>query len=201
MAGTISLLIDSSGPDLNVLVRTVEGDFVRRLGLGTGHAEKIFPTIAELLDEASAHYSDLTRVGVTTGPGSFTGVRVGLAAAIGVARGTGLVAIGVPGLVVRSLSLADESPFQLYQDARRNQYFMGAFDKPGVLSGDIFLIGRDTLEEMKGAELKIHDAPALDMKLFADLAETLTPEDHPAAPLYIRSADAKPQVKFRVARK
>jgi tRNA threonylcarbamoyladenosine biosynthesis protein TsaB len=55
--------------------------------IGRGHAEKLMDMIGTVMAESSTAFSDLDRVAVTVGPGSFTGLRVGLA----VARGFGLV--------------------------------------------------------------------------------------------------------------
>lgn len=78
-------LVDAGGA---VLARRVEG--MRR-----GHAEALFPLIDVALDEAGARYGDLRGIAVCTGPGSFTGIRVGVAAARGLALGLGLAAVGV----------------------------------------------------------------------------------------------------------
>ena len=76
------------GMDGTVLARRVER-------MQRGHAEALFPLIEAVLDEAGAGYADLRGIRVCTGPGSFTGIRVGVAAARGLALGLGLTAIGV----------------------------------------------------------------------------------------------------------
>jgi tRNA threonylcarbamoyl adenosine modification protein YeaZ len=60
-----------------------------------GHAEALFPLIDAALTRAGASYGDLTHIAVCTGPGSFTGIRVGVAAARGLALGLGVPAIGI----------------------------------------------------------------------------------------------------------
>lgn len=60
-----------------------------------GHAEALMGLIDDVLTEAGADYAALTKIGVCTGPGSFTGVRVGVASARGLALGLGIPAIGV----------------------------------------------------------------------------------------------------------
>lgn len=60
-----------------------------------GHAEALFPLLDALLDDAGAEYSQISGIAVCTGPGSFTGIRVGVAAARGLALGLGLVAQGI----------------------------------------------------------------------------------------------------------
>lgn len=60
-----------------------------------GQAECLIPMIQNVLKQAQVDFNDIDAVAVTTGPGSFTGVRVGLAAADGIALAAGLPMIGV----------------------------------------------------------------------------------------------------------
>ena len=63
--------------------------------LDRGHAERLFPVIDEVLAEARRNYRDIDIIAVCTGPGNFTGARVGVAAARGLALSTGAIAVGV----------------------------------------------------------------------------------------------------------
>ncbi|MEL7171669.1 MAG: tRNA (adenosine(37)-N6)-threonylcarbamoyltransferase complex dimerization subunit type 1 TsaB [Pseudomonadota bacterium] len=60
-----------------------------------GHAERLFPMVREVLAEAEADVASVERIAVCTGPGSFTGLRVGVAAARGLALGRSISAIGI----------------------------------------------------------------------------------------------------------
>ncbi|HUN97575.1 MAG TPA: tRNA (adenosine(37)-N6)-threonylcarbamoyltransferase complex dimerization subunit type 1 TsaB, partial [Bradyrhizobium sp.] len=60
-----------------------------------GHAEALMPLIARVMDEAAIPFTALDRIAVTTGPGSFTGLRVGLSAARGLALAADRPAVGV----------------------------------------------------------------------------------------------------------
>ncbi len=62
------------------------------------HTEELMPAIAQMMDQAGIAARDLTAVGVALGPGSFTGLRVGLAAAKGLALAHGAKLLGVPTL-------------------------------------------------------------------------------------------------------
>ena len=65
------------------------------------HGDELFPTIERMLAEARLSYAaDIDRIAVATGPGSFTGLRVAIAAAQGLARGSGAALIGVSTLDV-----------------------------------------------------------------------------------------------------
>ena len=65
-----------------------------------GHAERLMPMVAETMAAAGLAFSDLDRIAVTVGPGSFTGVRVGVAAARGLALASGIAVVGATSLAV-----------------------------------------------------------------------------------------------------
>ncbi|MGD9766768.1 MAG: tRNA (adenosine(37)-N6)-threonylcarbamoyltransferase complex dimerization subunit type 1 TsaB, partial [Pseudolabrys sp.] len=60
-----------------------------------GHAEALMPLIARVMDRAQLEFKEIDRIAVTVGPGSFTGLRVGIAAARGIALASGKPAIGL----------------------------------------------------------------------------------------------------------
>src|SRR5690348_11165768 len=75
------------------------------IDIGKGHAERLIGVIDGALGQAGMTYKDLDRIGVSIGPGSFTGVRVGVATARGLA-----LALGVPAVGVNTLeALAEEA--------------------------------------------------------------------------------------------
>src|SRR6202040_1588458 len=63
--------------------------------MSRGHAEALMPMVARVMDAARLEFSDIDRIAVTIGPGSFTGVRVGIAAARGIALAARKTAIGL----------------------------------------------------------------------------------------------------------
>ena len=93
------LAIDTALEACSVAVLDGEGESVRLTCaselLGRGHAERLMGMIGEVMAEAGAAFSSLDRIVVTTGPGSFTGLRVGLSAARGIALVVGAPAVGV----------------------------------------------------------------------------------------------------------
>ena len=95
-----------------------------------GHAEALMPLIAEVMSAAGVEFSELDRIAVTVGPGSFTGLRVGVAAARGIALAAGTPAIGLTTLSVLAAPFfhADESkPLLAVIDARHSQVYMQLF--------------------------------------------------------------------------
>lgn len=69
----------------------------RHEDMGRGQAERLFPMLEEVLTEEGAVWSDLDAIGVGTGPGNFTGIRIAVSAARGLALSLGIPAIGVTG--------------------------------------------------------------------------------------------------------
>ena len=74
--------------------------FVRQQAMARGHAEALMPMVAETMEEASLAFAELGLIAATTGPGSFTGVRIAIAAARGLALVTGAGLFGTDSLTV-----------------------------------------------------------------------------------------------------
>src|SRR6478609_5780043 len=72
--------------------RTIAGESI---DMARGHAEALMPLIARVMSDAQIDFSELGRIAVTVGPGSFTGMRVGIAAARGLALAAGRPAVGL----------------------------------------------------------------------------------------------------------
>lgn len=103
---------------------------------GIGHAERLPRLIEAVLAAAGTALPALGGLAVTTGPGSFSGIRTGLAAARGLALATGLGAVPVTTLEALAAPLVDAddaaSPIAAIIDARRGQVFVQRFDRAGV---------------------------------------------------------------------
>lgn len=178
-----------------------------------GHQERLAPLVAEIMDEAGLGFDRLTRVGVTVGPGSFTGLRVGLAFAKGLGAALGAPVIGVG--VLEALAASEPGLVFAVLDARRDQVYVQAF-APGGLLGSRPLMAPDALSvetaaarllELSGGGPVIlvgSGAPLL-APLLPEARQVLTEWPDPAAvariaarkppipprPLYLRAPDAK----------
>jgi len=109
---------------------------VRFEELERGHAEALMPMIAEILEEAGIGYGDINRIAVTTGPGTFTGVRVGIAAARGLALATGAELVGSTSLAVMAGSAIKASQKDIQHaaiatDARRGEVYFALYETGG----------------------------------------------------------------------
>ncbi len=127
----ILLALDTSSGSTGAAI-AVDGE-VKSFHLITGsfkHSENLFGLIDKVLEEAGISSSDLTGVVVTRGPGAFTGLRVGIATAKGIAFGLGVDIAGVSSL--RALSMNVKSKADLICpmfDARKEQVYAGGFDQ------------------------------------------------------------------------
>jgi tRNA threonylcarbamoyl adenosine modification protein YeaZ len=183
----------------------------------TGHAERLFPMIAEVMEEAGMQFPAIDRIAVTTGPGTFTGVRSGIAAARAFALATGKPVVGMTSLSV--MALRAESlfaarrggrPLAVAVDARRGMFYFQRF------SGDLDEAGPPQLLTPEQAAPALGTVPVLIVgsgaAMIADLAgphaEACLPDLQPharmlalvapvlapparVAPTYLREPDAK----------
>lgn len=112
----------------------------------TGHAEALMPMIDAALRAAGIGFQDIDRVGVTIGPGSFTGTRIGVSTARALALATGIPLVGVTSLAVMAEDaidqigidattggrLSDAPPIAVTVDARRGQVYAQLFGRSGL---------------------------------------------------------------------
>src|SRR5204862_6943273 len=92
-----------------------------------GHAEALMPLIARVMKQSGVAFSALDRIAATTGPGSFTGLRVGLSAARGIALAAGKPAVGVTTLTAYAAPVVSESgenPIISAIDARHDHVYL-----------------------------------------------------------------------------
>ena len=163
-----------------------------------GQAERLMPLLAEVLAEAQMGYAGLSAIGVGTGPGNFTGVRISVAAARGLALGLGIPAIGISGFEALAAGLPDDVVTLL--DARRGALWLAGrgIDPQLVEPPDIpDRIRCRPLVGHRAEELALHSGGAVYRQAvpmavaIARLAAARlgTPQPRPA-PMYLRAADA-----------
>src|SRR6187399_488486 len=103
--------------------------------MARGHAEALMPLIARVVEKAGLDFKQLDRIAVTTGPGSFTGLRVGIAAARGIALAAGKPAIGLSTLAAFATPLIaedDTTHVVAAIDARNEQVYFQVFAPNGT---------------------------------------------------------------------
>jgi len=212
----LTLAIESSSPVGSVaIVRDERVLAYRWHDTPNAHAERLLPLIEQALSEAGVDRSALNRVAVGLGPGSFTGLRVGIALAQGIATGLDLPLVGVPSLAALALAGAAHCEAPLLGallDARRGEYFFAVFDRearPVVparvlpqagVAGQIeqLLDGRMACIVGEAAKAVLPESwtAATQTVVWPDARQTaLLAASHLAqsaeAPIYLRDADAK----------
>jgi tRNA threonylcarbamoyladenosine biosynthesis protein TsaB len=104
------------------------------LAMARGHAEALMPLIARVMDRARMEFLELDRIPVTVGPGSFTGLRVGIAAARGIALAAGRPAVGVSTLAAYAaphIAVDRAEAVAIAIDARNDQIYFQLFGPAG----------------------------------------------------------------------
>lgn len=109
---------------------------VRPVNVAGSYADALLPVIRELLDDTGRDKGEITAVGVTSGPGSFTGVRIGVATAKGLAWALGCELVAVTSLEAMAAALLADAAAEAelavpVLDARRGELFAGLFRRAG----------------------------------------------------------------------
>lgn len=193
------LAIDTAAPRLQLALLIGESADTLVEGMAQGQAERILPAVGELLARNGLAYADLRRIAVTTGPGSFTGLRIGLSAARGLGLALEIPVLGIPSLLALSLPAQCRAAAVLL-DARRDEAYFQVFSGPAIPVGGPELLPMDEARRRVPAGAELFTSPFVDITALARLAVHLDPVAYPPDAAYVRGADAKPQDKFRVAR-
>jgi tRNA threonylcarbamoyladenosine biosynthesis protein TsaB len=197
------------------------------LPIARGHAELLMPLIARVMDQAAIEFSELDRIAVTTGPGSFTGVRVGISAARAIALAAAKPAIGLSTLAAFAAPLIaedDSTNVVAAIDARHAHVYLQVFGRGGrtLVSPRIATV-RDALRLSVGVParlvgsgaqmlatawpkdaeppLRIDSPRAPEIAWVARLGAAAADGYGPPKPLYLRAPDAQPQDAARLARR
>lgn len=192
-----------------------------------GHAEALMPLIARVMDRAAVEFSDLDRIAVTIGPGSFTGLRVGISAARGIALAADKPAIGLTTLAsfaAPHIAEDDARPVVSAIDARHDHVYLQVFGAGGrtlvspkiaplheavqaARSGPARIVG-SAANLIAAAWPKAEPPPAVvdqrgapDIEWVARLAAVAADGHGSPKPLYLRAPDAKPQEAARLPRR
>ena len=189
-------------------VAVVDGERVlaRRVEpMSRGHQERLAPLVQEAMVEAGLGFDRLDRIGVTVGPGSFTGLRVGLAFAKGLAAALAIPVVGVGSL--EALAEPERGNVVAVLDAKRGQVYLQAFSDGVPVSApdalpietaaarlaefapDILIgTGAALMADVRPG-VRVVPADVTDPVAVARLAAGRSPV--PPRPLYLRAPDAK----------
>ena len=223
------LAIDTALDACAVCVATDESDDVlaeESVTLARGHAEALLPMIERVVARIEGGFESLSRVAVTVGPGSYTGLRVGLSAARAIGLATGVPVVGVTtlsALLAPQLALNGDGLIAAAIDARHGAiYFQAMSIAGGVVVPPRHLALADAVAQLgdravtavgsgapalvealnaAGTEAALADTAAPQIAWIASLGLVADPEQALPRPLYLRGPDAQPQDHARLARR
>lgn len=172
--------------------------------MATGQGELLMSFIQNVLKKLKKTPADLTHIAVTVGPGSFTGVRIGLATARGLGLALKIPVLGVDNFVATSVGHTKQLPHKVILDSKRDDYFVQDFDAKGHKKGNPHIYSASQLKKQlpfiacgNGAkklaqQIGCHTPTAKDPILAliaAQIALTHPQKTCQAHPLYLREAD------------
>lgn len=127
---------------------------IRQIVTGRDQAAKLVPLIQECLGEAGVDFADLDKIITTIGPGSFTGLRIGLSTARSLALALNKPLVGVTTLDVmaqHALRIAGGAPFAVLLETKRSDYYGQLFDGQGQAEGEPFALpAQEILPQLQG---------------------------------------------------
>jgi tRNA threonylcarbamoyladenosine biosynthesis protein TsaB len=190
-----------------------------------GHAEALMPLIGRVIASSGIAFANLGRIAVTTGPGSFTGLRVGLSAARGIALAANIPVVGVTTLTAYAAPIVSqnlEPPVISAIDARHDHVYLQVvsgngsalvrprvapiaealdawrFGAPHIVGNAAHLLA-ERWPAHAVAPIKVDAQPAPDIAWVGWLGAAVSPNTAPARPFYLRAPDAKPAKEFAPA--
>jgi tRNA threonylcarbamoyl adenosine modification protein YeaZ len=199
----------------------------RSVPMVRGHAEALMPLIARVMNDAKIEFAELDRIAVTTGPGSFTGLRVGISAARGIALAAAKPAVGLSTLAAFAapqIASDDTKPVVAAIDARHDHVYLQIFGVGGRTLMSPRIVGVGEAARSAAAEpprvvgsaanalmaawpagaappLVVEMSAAPDIDWVARLGAAASEPLAPPKPLYLRAPDAQPQDAARLPRR
>lgn len=202
------LSFDTSGPYCEASVLHHGKQVTRHVDLARGQAERLIGLVEEVLSEARCKWSDLEAIGVGTGPGNFTGIRISVSAARGLALGLSIPAVGVSQLEAFALG---QGPVIACVSAPRGMVYAQSFNGQATSEANVYAWQEGAFPDCSSAARPVvvgQDADAIAEKYglsarhvkgpltiaIAKIVQTemRNPTLPAPAPLYIRPANAAP---------
>ncbi len=192
-----------------------------------GHAEALMPLLHRVMEQADMTFADIDRIAVTTGPGSFTGLRVGIAAARGIALAAGKPIVGLSTLSAYAaphMAADDSFPVVAAIDARHAHVYLQVFapggrtltpprlaplgdavhaaaETPACIVGSAAQAVAAGLTDADAAPALVDPRPAPDIAWVARVGAVVQEGQSPPKPQYLRAPNAQPQNAAQLPRR
>lgn len=226
----IILAIDTAGPICAVCLYDSASDRdILSISdpIGRGHAEHLPIIVAQVLDKTKLSFDQIDRLGVTIGPGSFAGIRVGISFVRALALALNIPAVGISTLKAMATELFETETGEValknvlvIQDARRGEFYITAMSADqqydiapkaikqetisDILATQVWTLcgsGVDLIEDLQNETHTIaHKHPAPSIQWVARLTAHQTDLKTLPRPQYLRAADAKKPTQFVLTR-
>jgi tRNA threonylcarbamoyladenosine biosynthesis protein TsaB len=200
---------------------------IEQVAMERGHAEALMPLVERVMKAVEGGFASLDRVAVTVGPGSYTGLRVGISAARAIALAAGIPAIGVTTLAATAAPLIGRESGRVIAaalDAKHGQVWFQALSSQGkplvslrqvnhrdaaraIGAGPVSLVGSAAMAVANEAwaigldALVLDESRAPDVTWVARLGLIADPADAPPRPLYLKAPETTPQDRARLPRR
>lgn len=200
---------------------------LEQVAMDRGHAEALMPMIERVMAATEGGFSSLDRVAVTIGPGSYTGLRVGISAARAIAFAAEIPAVGVSTLAASAAPLIGREGGRVIAaalDARHGQVWFQALNSQGkqlvsirqvshrdaaraIGAGPVSLVGSAALAVANEAwaigldAVIVDESKAPDVLWVARLGLIADPDTAPPRPLYLKEPETTPQDRARLPRR
>lgn len=211
------LAVDTSGKELTVALKTDNSYQEYIADLGMKHSESLLPTILDLCKKAEITSKEINRLVCTRGPGSFTGLRIGMACLKGIQTAIGCPLVSISTLEIMAFPFKDlDLPVVVALDARKKRFYLGVYKEGKALCPDLDGSEEDIAELLKAYNKVIVTGPAADLfypklkdlnlnlSIIKDslpirnigqammiLSEDRKPDHIGQGPVYIRKSDAE----------
>jgi tRNA threonylcarbamoyladenosine biosynthesis protein TsaB len=182
------LAFDTATPD-TVVALTTDGAEPLELrhapapGERPGHAAQLLPLANELLGRAGLGFGDVERIGVGVGPGTFTGLRIGVATARALAQGTNARTVPVSTLRALAEATGHDGPVLAVLDARRGEAFAAAYDHDDELIAAVAVAPHELarlIERRPGTWLAVGDGAVRFRDQLEPAAIAVPADGHPS---------------------
>lgn len=183
-----TLYIDTHSNKINiVLYKDKDIKVKKEIETKFDHSVNTMPLIIETLKEANIEVHDLNQILVVNGPGSFTGVRIGVTIAKTLSYTLNIPIKVLSSLLIKAISIEHKDNIDIVE-REKNGIFIGTFDKGNNLAGDYQYISKKDINE----NINFMDEVIIDYKKIIEFSDSISSiNPHSVNPLYVKQIEVQ----------